>query len=79
MRLIGLPEDSPEFREAVELMQRQNPSVMEHGKDWFAGLPPEKHRFVPFNGAISRTQLKWMEEAIKFNANGMRMTCKWKS
>eukprot|EP00434_Breviolum_minutum_P032453 symbB.v1.2.028698.t1/scaffold3068.1/size68108/4 len=63
--LIGLSPDSPEFLEATQMMQDHNPQVLSGAKDWFAGLPHEKHRFVPYNGAISQVQLEWLKKAIE--------------
>lgn len=63
--LIGQPQDSPAFREATQMMQDHNPQVLAGAKDWFAGLPHEKHRYVPYNGAISQQQLEWMKTAIR--------------
>ncbi|CAK9049721.1 DNA mismatch repair protein PMS1 (Postmeiotic segregation protein 1) (Protein POSTMEIOTIC SEGREGATION 1) [Durusdinium trenchii] len=59
--LIGVPQDSPQFVEATETIRTHNPQVLTGARDWFTGLPTEKHRFVPYNGGISQTQLKWLE------------------
>ncbi|CAJ1365608.1 unnamed protein product [Effrenium voratum] len=72
--LIGLPEDSPKFLEAKKRMQRHNPQVLSGAKDWFSGLPVEKHRYVPYNGGsdflanagesgISQEQLSFLDSA----------------
>ncbi|CAJ1420017.1 unnamed protein product [Effrenium voratum] len=65
LALIGLPEDSPKFLEAKKRMQRHNPQVLSGAKDWFSGLPVEKHRYVPYNGGISQEQLSFLDSALQ--------------
>mmetsp|Transcript_63428 Transcript_63428/g.178506 ORF Transcript_63428/g.178506 Transcript_63428/m.178506 type:complete len:367 (+) Transcript_63428:89-1189(+) len=63
--LIGKDRDSPNFAKAEEVMRANNPKVLDpSGSDWFEGLPVERHRFVPYNGGMSATQVAWLDRAL---------------
>jgi len=64
--LIGVNEGETGYDKAVEIMRASNPNVLSSvgGGDWFAGLPEEKHRFVPYNGACSPEQVAWLDTAL---------------
>ncbi|CAE7344625.1 ADPRM, partial [Symbiodinium pilosum] len=63
--LIGQSQEESSFREATETMRQHNPGVLNGAKDWFKGLPTSKHRYVPYNGGISKKQLSWLESALR--------------
>eukprot|EP00929_Paragymnodinium_shiwhaense_P043117 TRINITY_DN22217_c0_g2_i2.p1 TRINITY_DN22217_c0_g2~~TRINITY_DN22217_c0_g2_i2.p1 ORF type:complete len:423 (-),score=75.54 TRINITY_DN22217_c0_g2_i2:95-1363(-) len=63
--VVGLPEGHPRRQEATEILEIHNPRALESGVDWFQDLPQEKHRFVPYNGALSAEQLEWLEERLR--------------
>eukprot|EP00929_Paragymnodinium_shiwhaense_P113588 TRINITY_DN81874_c0_g1_i1.p1 TRINITY_DN81874_c0_g1~~TRINITY_DN81874_c0_g1_i1.p1 ORF type:complete len:360 (-),score=47.85 TRINITY_DN81874_c0_g1_i1:91-1170(-) len=58
--LMGLAKDSDNAKRAVDLMEKNNPNVLSGGGDWFDGLPINKHRWVPYNGAVADEQLQWL-------------------
>jgi len=63
--LIGYPDGHPCLQAANNLIMANNPAVVDgKGGDWFDGLPVEKHRYVPYNGAISSTQLQWLNSRL---------------
>ena len=45
--------------EAKRIIAIKNPNVAANG-DWLAGLSDEDKRYVPYNGAISQTQIEWL-------------------
>jgi manganese-dependent ADP-ribose/CDP-alcohol diphosphatase len=60
--LIGYRPDHPNRQLAHCLMCQHNPAAASGlPGDWFAGLPEEKHRWVPFNGLVSTEQLDWLK------------------
>jgi len=74
--LIGMKEGECGYDKAVEIMQSSNPNVLSSigGGDWFAGLPEEKHRFVPYNGACSAEQVAWLDNALReATSNGRKV------
>lgn len=75
--LLGFGQDSgsPEFQEATGLMQNFNPKAMEGSGNWFDGLSEEMHRYVPYNGGVSQTQLYWLRGALKEASDSGRKAC----
>lgn len=71
--LIGLDEDDPRRREAVEILAKQNPNVSPDGKDgdWLEGMEDAGHRrrFVPYNGGFGRDQLDWFRSELEAAAD----------
>eukprot|EP00930_Biecheleria_cincta_P005297 TRINITY_DN106218_c0_g1_i1.p1 TRINITY_DN106218_c0_g1~~TRINITY_DN106218_c0_g1_i1.p1 ORF type:complete len:389 (-),score=69.35 TRINITY_DN106218_c0_g1_i1:181-1320(-) len=63
--LIGLREEDPGLVQAKEVMMTHNPGVLEGDRDWFEGLPVEKHRYVPYNGGVSANQIDWLKGALQ--------------
>jgi len=63
--LIGYSDGHPCLNEAIAVIQAKNPQVVS-GKpgDWFRGLPEEKHRYVPYNGGVSKEQLAWLAQKV---------------
>lgn len=62
---LGYPSDHALLNLAMESIKENCPACLEGGgKDWFAGLPEEKHRFVPYNGAVSAAQLQWLQVTL---------------
>ena len=59
--------DSSQLKEARSILSNNNPNVLQQGNnvDWFEGLPEEKHRYVPYNGAIGKVQLEWFKQELK--------------
>lgn len=51
-------------KEAIRQLSEGNPNNL-NGGEWFKGLKGVEQRFVPYNGAISVTQLKWLEDVLK--------------
>lgn len=64
--LIGYDEGDERLKAAEDLMRVNNPNVLATGTgvDWFEGLPVEKHRWVPFNGALSEEQVAWLRARL---------------
>jgi len=64
--LIGHRESHPWHKEAVTLMQQNNPGVLREGhRDWYDQIPTEKLRFTPLNGGMSPGQLDWLEKTLE--------------
>ena len=59
--------DSSRLKEAKSILSNNNPNVLQQGEkfDWFRGLPVEKYRYVPYNGAIGKEQLEWFQQELK--------------
>jgi 3',5'-cyclic AMP phosphodiesterase CpdA len=55
---------------ANDMLAEKNSNIAIPDADWFAGLPPEDMRFVPFNGQISSTQLRWLEDVLARSVEG---------
>jgi len=62
--LLGVPENDLNYLEAEKIIRRHNPKVFTDGGDWTKDLPVELQKYVPFNGAISKTQLQWLEQEL---------------
>eukprot|EP00466_Bigelowiella_natans_P006324 jgi/Bigna1/79100/fgenesh1_pg.59_\ len=75
--LEGRDEKSPEYIQARQMIDANNPNIRK-GTNWFDGIPPERQRFVPFNGAIGARQMEWLrgelEEATRNNEKAIIMT-----
>lgn len=67
LSMIGYPQEHPNLVKSLELMRQNNPAVLSEvpGTDWFEGLPVEKHRWVPFNGGLSETQIVWLRQTLE--------------
>ena len=63
--ILGRPEDSPKFIQAQTLLKKRNPNdTLRQGVDWMRGLNGLNKRFLPYNGAMSKEQLVWLEQEI---------------
>merc|ERR1712224_1045194 len=61
----GYPQDHAFFKDAIEILRQHCPACLDgKSKDWFAGLPVESHRYVPYNGAASAAQLQWLKATL---------------
>ena len=50
---------------ATLILSEKNPNNFEEkGVDWTAGLSGKDQRFVPYNGAIGRSQLEWLRATL---------------
>lgn len=65
--VMGLPNNHPSSVAAIKILQENNPKVVSSlgGGDWLSGLPIEKYRYVPYNGAASEKQISWLRETLK--------------
>jgi len=63
--------DSSRLKEAKSILSNNNPNVLKQGDkvDWFEGLPVEKYRYVPYNGAIGKEQIEWFQKELKESWN----------
>jgi manganese-dependent ADP-ribose/CDP-alcohol diphosphatase len=61
---IGWPEYHENRAQGLEILKAKNPQVLNGSGDWFTGLPEDKHRFVPYNGAFSATQIEWVRHRL---------------
>jgi manganese-dependent ADP-ribose/CDP-alcohol diphosphatase len=62
-------EGSPHRAKAHAVLTERNPNSIAAGQgtvDYFAGLSGDEMRFVPFNGAASDVQLKWLAKELQF-------------
>uniref|UniRef100_A0A7S4DXD0 Calcineurin-like phosphoesterase domain-containing protein n=1 Tax=Lotharella globosa TaxID=91324 RepID=A0A7S4DXD0_9EUKA len=59
----GREEGSEQMAKARQLIAENNPNVFA-GKNWFEGVHPSKHRFVPYNGAVGSSQLEWLRAQL---------------
>jgi len=50
--------------EAYAMLEEKNPNNIRAPSDWTAGLSGPEKRFVPYNGAVGREQLAWLEGEI---------------
>ncbi|CAK0889239.1 unnamed protein product [Prorocentrum cordatum] len=64
---MGVPSSHPSSVAAIKILQEKNPKVVSSlgGGDWFSGLPVDKYRYVPYNGAASQEQISWLRGALK--------------
>lgn len=49
---------------AENLILSKNHNYAAGSNNWFEGLAPELMRYVPFNGTIGQTQLKWLRNTL---------------
>ena len=56
------------LEEAEDILKANNPNILRQPSDnydWFKGLPTEKYRYVPYNGAIGKWQIDWLKNELK--------------
>lgn len=65
---IGWPQDHPNTIEALKFLREKNPNSEKNSPEGLMGL---ERRFLKFNGAVGKEQLKWLdgvlEDATKSN------------
>ena len=52
----------------------KNPNLSNPGGNFFENLPYKLHRFCPYNGAVSDTQLAWLQDTLT-RAKELRERC----
>lgn len=59
--------NDPRYLEACSIIDKENPQVLRAGKnvDWFEGVPEDKFKFVPYNGALGSTQQNWLIQELQ--------------
>lgn len=62
LSILGREKSDPVYQEALALLRRMNPNENLNSP---TGLSHEQQRFVAFNGAVDRKQLKWLEETLE--------------
>mmetsp|Transcript_22807 Transcript_22807/g.65770 ORF Transcript_22807/g.65770 Transcript_22807/m.65770 type:complete len:321 (-) Transcript_22807:389-1351(-) len=66
--VVGLNRADKAFQEAEQILHTRNRNIKLHRDDWYANLPEADHRFTPVNGAVSDTQLCWLDSALRKSA-----------
>ena len=61
----GRPVGHPKEVEAWKLLEANNPNDLRGNSDWQAGLVGPARRWVPFNGALSVSQLAWIQGELE--------------
>jgi len=65
LSLLGVPKDDPNYLEALRILQERNKNnVLENG-DWLVGMKGEERRWLPYNGAFSQKQLKFLQTNLQ--------------
>lgn len=59
--ILGRDKSDPVYQEAMALLRRINPNDNLNSP---TGLVDTQRRFVAFNGAVDREQMKWLEETL---------------
>jgi len=64
LSLIGYQKTDPNYLEALNMIQENNPNnVLENG-DWLKGMKGANRRWLPYNGALSQNQLKFLQKNV---------------
>ena len=68
------------YRRAHELLETNNLQTLKGYSgtkriNWFEGVPVEKHKFVPFNGALGEDQLQWLENQLSEARQKKQLVC----
>ncbi|KAG7396199.1 hypothetical protein PHYBOEH_002640 [Phytophthora boehmeriae] len=61
LSILGREKSDPVYQEAMTLLRRINPNENLNSP---TGLVDEQRRFVAFNGALDREQMRWLEEIL---------------
>ncbi|KAF1785061.1 Metallo-dependent phosphatase-like [Phytophthora cactorum] len=61
LSILGREKNDPVYQEALALLRRVNPNENLNSP---TGLVEEQRRFVAFNGAVDREQMKWLEGTL---------------
>ncbi|WCJ36152.1 Manganese-dependent ADP-ribose/CDP-alcohol diphosphatase [Euphorbia peplus] len=59
---IGWPQDHPKTLEALEFLTKKNPNSDKNSPEGLVGL---ERRFLMFNGAVGREQMKWLDSVLQ--------------
>ncbi|KAL5544143.1 hypothetical protein UlMin_007927 [Ulmus minor] len=59
---IGWPQDHPNTSEARKFLQEKNPNEEKNSPE---GLVGRERRFLMFNGAVGKEQMKWLDGILK--------------
>lgn len=59
---IGWPQDHPKRLDAVKFLQEKNPNSDKNSPE---GLVDLERRFLMFNGAVGKEQLKWLDGVLQ--------------
>ena len=65
------PSSEENKQKAIALLMHNNKNdVFGSNNSWFDGLTDEQKKYVPYNGAVSYEQLRWLETRAKQNGEG---------
>lgn len=59
---LGWPENHPNKIEALNLLKNKNPNIDKNSPNGLVGL---HRRFLMFNGAVGKAQLKWLNNVLE--------------
>lgn len=62
---IGWPHDHPNNVEAMRVLEEKNPNADKNSPNGLAGV---ERRFLMFNGAVGKEQLKWLDGVLQESA-----------
>ncbi|GMF64589.1 unnamed protein product [Phytophthora lilii] len=62
LSILGREKSDPVYQEAMALLRRVNPNENLNSP---TGLVEAQRRFVAFNGAVDRDQMRWLEETLE--------------
>ena len=62
--VLGRPAGDPHLRRAERVLALHNRNDLRRGDTWFRGLHGHARRFVPYNGAFGREQLRWLRAEL---------------
>jgi len=67
------------YRKGHEYLEANNKyclkALKDQGRDWYEGVPEEKHKFVPFNGALGDGQLEWIKTQLSEAKSKKQLVC----
>ncbi|KAF4350323.1 hypothetical protein F8388_010879, partial [Cannabis sativa] len=66
---IGWPQDHPKRLEAVKILKEKNPNSDKNSPEGLVGI---ERRFLMFNGAVGKEQLKWLDGILQEATNMMQ-------
>jgi manganese-dependent ADP-ribose/CDP-alcohol diphosphatase len=64
MSLIG-PSSPQTLEDARALLAKMNPNDLSKSGGWFDGLSRENYRYVPYNGGLSKEQIRWFRDELR--------------
>jgi len=63
--VIGVDENHENYQLAKDILLKNHPRDWRTSKDWLNGIHGVHRRFVPYNGAISKKQLRFLETELE--------------